>query len=105
MGEARRLTALVVEPDKGARDQILPVLQSLGFSTLEILDPLEALQTAKRLSFDLLVVAALYPGGLARQFARKMGLINPRMRILFSSTYPLELLVQGNVLSAGSDVL
>ena len=43
--------------------------------------------------------------GYARQFSRKLEMINPSMGTLFISAYPQQVLVESRVLFSGCDVL
>lgn len=105
MAEVHRKSVLVVEPSQATRNRLLLMLRHGGFLPMDIPDPLEALRTAKNFSFDLLIVAAMLPGGNSRQFARKLEMMNPRMGTLFISNYSTEVLVESRVLFGGCEVL
>lgn len=59
---SRRLTVLVVEPDADSRRQLVARLSDRGHRVVPTGEVEQALEMARRLRFDLVLVAAAFPG-------------------------------------------
>jgi PAS domain S-box-containing protein len=80
---------LVVEDDDLVRDQVQRQLVALGYSVTATSDGPEALQRlSENPSVDLLLTDVVMPGGMnGRQLADHARLLQPKLRVLFTSGY------------------
>lgn len=101
----KNLSILLVDPDPIAQDLVLQNLLSLGYLVLCIPNPVEAAHTAEDLCIDVLMVDAMLPFGGARKLANSLCRINPRLKVLFLSNHPTELLTSSGVCPPGAQVL
>lgn len=101
----KSVSVLLVDPDPVAQGLILHNLVSQGYLVLCIPNPVEAVHTAQDIFFDVLMVDAMLPLGAARKLANSLSLINPRLKVLFLSNHPTEILTSSGVCPMGAQVL
>lgn len=101
----QKVSVLLVDPDPIAQDLVLHTLMSQGYLVLSIPNPVEAGHTAQDIFFDVLMVDALLPLGGARKLAKALSAINPRLKVLFLSNHPTEILTTSGVCPMGAQVL
>lgn len=85
---AAKLSILVVDPDPGIRKMVKRALAPEGFLVLEIAAVSEAMETAKAVVFDLLLVDPFLP--FVCDLAEGMVEANPALKVIFLSDYPPE---------------
>ncbi|WP_192805150.1 response regulator [Noviherbaspirillum aerium] len=100
-------TILVVEDDPAVRTTVVDMLDSLGYRVLTAGDAsaaLEVLQTEK--SIALLFTDVVMPGKLrSPELARQAQLLNPAIKVLFTSGYTQDAIVHGGRLDPGVQLL
>jgi PAS domain S-box-containing protein len=84
-----REVVLIVEDDTLVRKYVTAQLQSLGYRTLEASNAAEAVAVADRgTAFDLLFTDVIMPGAMnGRELAREMTRRRPDLKVLFTSGY------------------
>jgi signal transduction histidine kinase/ActR/RegA family two-component response regulator len=98
-----RETILVVEDDALVRKYVTAQLQSFGYRTLEASNAAEALAIAERgAEFDLLFTDVIMPGAMnGRQLAGEVARRRTRLKVLFTSGYTENALLDHGRLPAG----
>jgi CheY-like chemotaxis protein len=93
---------LVVEDDDLVRAQAGRQLAALGYRVTEASHGREALDRLGQIAdIDLVLTDVVMPGGMSgRQLADHARLLNPRLRILFTSGYTEDAIVKGGRLTA-----
>lgn len=71
-GEARRLTALIVEPDADASRKLVLMLSGRGHRAVPVASAEEAVDLAQRLRFGLIFCAARLPGAPWTEFLHRL---------------------------------
>jgi PAS domain S-box-containing protein len=96
-------TIFVVEDDALVRKYVIAQLQSLGYRTLEAGNAAEALALADQgAEFDLLFTDIIMPGAMnGRQLASEMARRRSNLRVLFTSGYSENALLDHGRLPAG----
>ncbi|MDX6515687.1 MAG: hypothetical protein QOH73_1353 [Gaiellaceae bacterium] len=90
-------TILLVDDDEDVRTLVLAVLESYGYTVLTAASGAEALQLAERAqgSIDLLMTDMVMPRMTGRELAEKIQALDPRVRVLFTSGFPMETALSG----------
>ncbi|MDX6503578.1 MAG: hypothetical protein QOE29_703 [Gaiellaceae bacterium] len=85
-------TILLVDDAEDVRTLVLAVLESYGYTVLTAASGAEALQLAERAqgSIDLLMTDMVMPRMTGRELAERIQALDPRVRILFTSGFPME---------------
>ena len=78
---------LVVDAETGSREATLSMLRDEKRVAIGVANGLSALNLAQRLSFDLLLVDVFLPDITGRTLADRVAAIQPRLKVLFTSTY------------------
>jgi CheY-like chemotaxis protein len=93
---------LVVEDDDLVRAQVGRQLAALGYRVTPAADGREALDRLAQIAdIDLVLTDVVMPGGMnGRQLADHARLLNPGLRILFTSGYTEDAIVKGGGLTA-----
>lgn len=97
---------LVVEDDNHVRDHLVNQLRSLGYqvsSTASGVDALDMLRNNGH--FDLLLTDVIMPGINGKELADRAMEIYPRLKVLFTSGYPEDVIVSNGRLNAGVELL
>ncbi len=100
-------TVLVVEDDHFVRGYAVATLESLGYTVITAADGKAALDRLKNGDApDLLFTDIVMPGGLnGLDLAEQARALRPRLRVVFTSGYPLETLTARGKLNAGTAIL
>ncbi len=100
-------TILVVEDDVFVRAYVSGVIRELGYSVIEAEDGPSALaRLAEAPRVDLLFTDVILPGGLnGRELAEKARETRPGLKVLFTSGYPKNVIVQQGRLDLGVQLL
>ena len=100
-------TILVVEDDPFVRRHAIASLESLGYRVLVAGDGREALAALRgRARPDLLFTDIVMPGGITGwELAEQARKLRPKLRVLFTSGYPLETLANRQVIEPGAHIL
>jgi two-component system, cell cycle sensor histidine kinase and response regulator CckA len=88
-------TVLVVEDEPGLRELVLEILQQYGYKTLEAANGVQALKIwgEKKDQIDLVLTDIMMPEGVSgRDLAEKILAVNPQMKIIYTSGYPMDVL-------------
>ncbi len=95
-------TILLVEDENGVRKLSRHALEQLGYTLLEAVDGMEALEICDRHAgpIHLLVSDVVMPRIGGRQLAERATALRPEMRVLFVSGYTDDALVQRGVLES-----
>jgi signal transduction histidine kinase len=98
-----RETILVVEDDALVRQYVIAQLHGLGYGTLEAANAIEALAISDSgAGFDLLFTDVIMPGPMnGQQLAREMAVRRPNLKVLFTSGYTENALLDHGRLPAG----
>jgi len=98
-----RETILVVEDDALVRQYVIAQLHGLGYGTLEAASAAEALDIADGgANFDLLFTDVIMPGAMnGQRLAREMAVRRPNLKVLFTSGYTENALLDHGRLPAG----
>ena len=97
-------TILVVEDEAPLRELVLEILQQYGYKTLEAGDGVEAFKiwSAQRGRIDLVLTDVMMPNGVSgRDLAEKIQAIDPRVKIIFTSGYPMDVLGPASAFKEG----
>lgn len=94
-------TILIAEDDSQVREMTAKLLAGYGYSVIEAVDGDEALQkiTDVQGAVDLLILDVLMPKKGGREVAQSANSLYPKVRVLYNSGYPLDLLVKKNILA------
>jgi PAS domain S-box-containing protein len=100
-------TILVVEDDGLVRDFVILQLETLGYKTLSASTAAEALSRIEAgQSFDLLFTDVILPGGMnGQELAQEVSRRVPRARILYTSGYTDNALIEHDRLNRGAMLL
>lgn len=93
---------LVVEDDARVRDVTVSMVRELGYSVIHAPNATEALVEIKNnKAITLLFTDIVMPGINGRQLADQAKLLNPSLRVLFTTGYSRNAIVHNGVLDAG----
>jgi PAS domain S-box-containing protein len=89
-------TLLVVEDERLIRATLAKILRQHGYVVLVASDPQEALAVARAHagSIDLLLTDVVMPGSSGVELARALSESRPRLKVVFMSAFPPDLLVR-----------
>jgi PAS domain S-box-containing protein len=99
-GDAPRgASVLVVEDDDAVRTLACRILRQEGLHVLEARDALDALSQAERLDYpvDLLFTDIVMPAMSGRELARRLAVRWPDLKVLYTSGYTNETLIQDGI--------
>lgn len=98
---------LVVEDQSEVRGLVVRSLHQLGYQVLEAGDGAEALRMARAYSgrIDLLFTDIVMPGMNGRELARQMQAERPGLKVVYTTGYTEDVVVQQGVLEAGLALL
>ncbi|MRR53631.1 MAG: response regulator [Deltaproteobacteria bacterium] len=93
-------TILIAEDDSPVREITAKLLTGYGYSVIEAEDGDDALKkfAEARDAVQLLILDVLMPGKNGREVAEALRQLSPEVKVLFTSGYPLDLLVNKNIL-------
>lgn len=97
-------TVLVVEDAPTVRSLVLEVLARYGYTVLEAVGSLEALDMAKSHDgrIDLLLTDVVMPELSGRELAERLADVHPEMRVLYMSGYADDAVMRHGVLTPGA---
>jgi len=100
-------TILVVEDDQGLRSMVVGFLKGLGYSVLEAENGERALELAASASgpVHVLFTDIIMPKMSGRELAERLISKFPKVRVLYTSGYTHDGVVQTRVLNEGEDFL
>ncbi|MGH7506880.1 MAG: response regulator, partial [Longimicrobiales bacterium] len=100
-------TILLVEDESAVRALTSRVLRKYGYTVIEAPSGDEAVQLARRHTgtIDLLVTDVVMPGMSGREVADRIRASRPDTRILFTSGYTPEAILQHRVVTEGAPFL
>nr|WP_246351970.1 PAS domain S-box protein [Sphingobium subterraneum] len=103
----RRETILAVEDDDDVRAYTVECLRDLGYRVLEAHDGPSALRLLKRQAepIDLLFTDVVMPGMSGNELAEEARKIQPKLRILYTSGYTRNAMVNGGRLEPGVEMI
>jgi PAS domain S-box-containing protein len=103
----RSSTILVVEDEEGILDLTTRVLERLGYTVLPTNNPDEALKVAKehRGKIDLLLTDVIMPIMNGHELAVRLTELHPKLKCLFMSGYPADIIAEHGVLEEGVQFL
>ncbi|OYW44042.1 MAG: histidine kinase [Sphingomonadales bacterium 32-68-7] len=106
-GSSRSETILVVEDDDDVRTYTVESLQELGYDVLEAHDGPAALRLMhlRESPIDLLFTDVVMPGMSGRELADAARLVQPGLRVLFTSGYTRNAIVHGGRLDPGVEMI
>ncbi|WP_434140407.1 response regulator [Pseudomonas luteola] len=98
---------LVVEDDPDVRHIVVDMLSELGYDVLEAGDGQAALTMLEQgAPVDLLFTDIVMPGPVrSTELARRAGALRPSLKVLFTSGYTQDAVIQGGRLEAGGNLL
>ena len=98
---------LVVEDDDGLRGHATETLRELGYRVLEAANGSEALQiVSSDAAIDLLFTDVVMPGGInGRQLADEAARKRPDLKVLFTTGYARNAIVEHGRLDAGISLI
>ncbi|MEP7004457.1 MAG: response regulator, partial [Sphingomonas bacterium] len=104
---ARRETILVVEDDDDVRTYSVECLRELGYRVLEAHDGPSALRLLERQEtpIDLLFTDVVMPGMTGSELAETARMLQPDLRVLYTSGYTRNAIVHGGRLDPGVEVI
>jgi two-component system, cell cycle sensor histidine kinase and response regulator CckA len=88
-------TIFVVEDESALRELVLEILQQYGYRTIEAANGLQALQVWRehKNKIDLLLTDVVMPNGVSgRELAEQILADNPRVKVIYTSGYPIDVL-------------
>ena len=91
---SRKETILVVEDERSLREMICDILGQHGYTVCPATSGVEALKIwdERQGLFDLLLTDMIMPEDLSgRALAQKLWATNPRLKVIYTSGYPMEL--------------
>lgn len=100
-------TILVVEDDDGVRRTAVELLSDLGYRVLEAADGEQGLEIIRRgVPVDLLFTDVVMPGTLhGVKLAEQAKAVQPGLKVLFTSGYARDAIIQGGRLTPGVSLL
>ena len=100
-------TILLVEDEGEVRKLTAEILRMSGYTVLEAAGPSEALMLCERSAapVHLLVTDVIMPRMNGRELALQLAALHPRIRVLYVSGYPDEILVDKGVFEPGTALL
>jgi CheY-like chemotaxis protein len=100
-------TVLVVEDQAEVRAYAVAVLKSYGYRVVEAGNAGEALLLCERdgSRIDLVLTDVVMPNTSGRELARRLGQLQPGIRVLFMSGYTDEFIMNNGVLEEGADFI
>lgn len=100
-------TILVVEDDDDVRAYTVEMLRELGYRVVEAHDPTSALRLLERQDdpVRLLLTDVVMPIMSGRELADAARLLQPELRVLFTSGYPRDAIMQAGRLEEGVELL
>jgi two-component system cell cycle sensor histidine kinase/response regulator CckA len=99
-------TILLVEDDAGLRDLAALVLGKLGYTVHAAANGCEAMSIAGHTTgIDLLLTDAVMPQMSGKELADQLRLLQPCVKVLFTSAYTEEAIVHHGILDPGADYL
>jgi CheY-like chemotaxis protein len=100
-------TILLAEDASGLLELAKKILERYGYTVLEAPNGIEALQICERHhgTIHLLLTDVVMPGMSGRDLADRVALLYPGMKVLYTSGYTDNAIVQRGVLSAGTAFL
>ena len=106
-GSARQEVVLIVEDDDDVRTYTVESLQELGYHVLEAPDGPSALRLMENHQgpIDLLFTDVVMPGMSGRELADEARLIQPSLRVLYTSGYTRNAIVHGGRLDQGVEMI
>jgi PAS domain S-box-containing protein len=97
---------LIVEDDALVRGHVVRQLTRLGYQVEEAESGAEALERIQARTFDLLFTDVVMPGGMnGRQLAEAARLVQPQLRVLYTSGYTENAIVHQGRLDRGVQLL
>ncbi|MHC1698388.1 MAG: response regulator [Geobacteraceae bacterium] len=98
-------TILIAEDDSPVREITAKLLTGYGYSVIEAEDGDDALKKFAEAQggVQLLILDVLMPGKGGREVADALRQLSPGVKVLFNSGYPLDLLVNKNILQQDAD--
>lgn len=102
-----RETILLVEDEEGVRRFVANILREQGYTVLPACDGHEALQICNEVrgEIQLLLTDVVMPGMSGRELAEHLRIIAPETRVIFTSGYTNDAVLQHGVSEAESDFL
>ena len=93
-------TILIAEDDVPVREITAKLLSGYGYKVIEAGDGEAAIQKFTEVEdrIQLLILDVLMPNKGGREVAEAIGQLSPEVKVLFNSGYPLDLLVNKNIL-------
>jgi CheY-like chemotaxis protein len=104
---ARGGTVLLVEDDDAVRRSVRTTLERLGYIVLEASDGESGLAVAERQggSIDVVVTDLMMPGITGREFAERLAVAWPGLRVVFTSGYTDDEVIRRRLVDEGQSFL
>ncbi len=96
---------LIAEDEEGVRDLAEEILSDAGYTVVSARDGSEALEIAKKATFDLLITDVVMPRMGGRKLAERMLSICPKIKTLYVSGYTDDAIKNHGILGAESEFL
>ncbi|RWE28221.1 MAG: response regulator, partial [Mesorhizobium sp.] len=97
---------MVVEDEDRVRSMAVEALRDLGYSVLEMRSPMEALTALEGGTVpSLLFTDVVMPEMSGRELADKVKLVQPSLRILYTTGYTRNAIVHNGTLDFGTELL
>jgi len=98
---------LVAEDDPAVRKLIVDILRRYGYSTVEAVDGQEALKKFidNKEKIDLMIIDVVMPGMNGREVYDRIRTANPNIRVLFTSGYTRDVVVDRGVEDSLADFI
>ena len=92
-------TVLVVEDQEAVRELTKTVLEAHGYCVLEATNGVEALAVVERHpdEIHLLLTDVILPGMNGMDLSRRLRALRPKLKVLFTSGYPAEVIARRGV--------
>ena len=100
-------TVLLVEDDETVRRSVRTTLERLGYAVLEASDGESALALAEREggAIDVVVTDLMMPGLTGREFAERLAVARPSLRVVFTSGYTDDEVIRRRLVEVGQSFL
>ena len=94
-------SVLVVDDEALVRGYMATMLRELGYTVFEAVDGIDALRVVQKhrgQDLDLLLTDMVMPQMGGRELAYRVGLLRPKIKVLFCSSYPEALAIRNGMI-------